>query len=82
MIIQTISILCYSCGSKGQKKGSARAVEESEEGEDDPALPIPNTGVFTGEGGSAVMIDSILLIAVTVGVIAAAWLLIKQAERD
>lgn len=82
MILQTISILCYSCGSKGQKKGSARAVEESEEGEDEPALPVPDTGRFTCEGSSVVMVDSISLIAVTVGVIAAAWLLTKQAERE
>ena len=86
MILQTISILCYNWGSKGQKKGSARVtikiVEESEEGEDEPALPVPDTGRFTCEGSSVVMVDSISLIAVTVGVIAAAWLLTKQAERE
>lgn len=75
--------------AKVKKKGSARVtikiVEESEEGEeveDEPALPVPDTDRFTCEGSSVVMVDSISLIAVTVGVIAAAWLLTKQAERE
>ena len=72
----------FSEPESGSARATFRIVEESEEGENDPALPIPNTGVFTGEGSSAVMVDGIALVAITIGIIAAAWLLTKQAERE
>lgn len=65
------------------ESGSARATFKIvEESKDNPGIPVPDTGVFTGEGGGIEVVNDDLFFAVIIGVVAVAWLSVRQAKRE
>ena len=65
------------------ESGTARATFKIiEEGKDNPGISVPDTGVFTGEGGGIEVVNDDLFFAVIIGVVAVAWLSVRQAKRE
>ena len=43
---------------------------------------VPNTGVFTGEGGSAEVTNNFVATVAVVGIVVAAGVLMKKTKRE
>ena len=69
----------FSEPESGTARASFKIVEESDDGEEN--VLVPNTGVFTGEGGSVEIVSNLVAIAATVGIIVAAGVLMKKAKQ-
>ena len=69
----------FSEPESGTARASFKIIEESDDEEEN--VPVPNTGVFTGEGGSA-EITNIFVATVTVaGIVVVAGVLMKKEKR-
>ena len=64
----------------GSARASFKIVEEKTEDEED--VPVPNTGAFTSEGGSAKTTDIILPTVAIIGLTIIAWILAKRTEKE
>ncbi|MBR0467299.1 hypothetical protein IJJ53_00060 [Candidatus Saccharibacteria bacterium] len=70
----------FSEPESGNARASFKIIEEiiDDEGE---TVPVPSTGAFTGEGGSAEMINDFTAAIVVIGIGAVANFLIRKARR-
>lgn len=67
----------------GSAKATFKIVEpKTEDDDDDENVPVPNTGAFTSEGGSAKTTDVILPTAAIIGLTIIAWILAKRTEKE
>lgn len=64
----------------GSAKASFKIVEPKTD-DDDKDIVVPNTGVFTSEGGSAEITSDSLIIAMIVGVVVVTGVLMKKEKR-
>ena len=55
---------------------------KTEDDDDDENVPVPDTGAFTSEGGSAKTTDLILPTAAIIGLTIIAWILAKRTEKE
>lgn len=65
--------------------GSAKAsfkIVEPKTNDDDEDVVVPDTGVFTGEGGSAEIANELMVITVISGIIIATSILIRKTRRE
>ena len=69
----------FSEPESGTARASFKIVEESDDEEEN--VPVPNTGAFTGEGGSAEIVSNLVAITATVGIIVVAGVLMKKAKQ-
>ena len=69
----------FSEPESGTARASFKIVEENDDEEEN--VPVPDTGVFTGEGGSAEIVSNLMVIAATVGIIVAAGVLMKKVKQ-
>lgn len=69
----------FSEPESGTAKASFKIVEESDDEEEN--VPVPNTGVFTGEGGSAEITSNLVATVAVVGIVAIAGVLMKKTKR-
>lgn len=60
----------------GSARASFKIVEEDEEN-----IPVPNTGIFTGEGNSVEMANDLTAIVAIVGIVIAVGILTRKARR-
>ena len=70
----------FSEPESGTARASFKIVEESDDEEEN--VPIPNTGVFTGESGSAEITNDLLITTATVETVIVAGILIKKEKRE
>ena len=70
----------FSEPESGTARASFKIVEESDDEEEN--VPVPNTGVFTGEGGSAVIANNFVATVAVVGIVATAGVLMKKTKRE
>ena len=69
----------------GSAKATFKIVEPKTEDNDDnndEDVPVPNTGAFTSEGGSAKTTDNTTLIATIIGFTIIVWSLSRKAEEE
>lgn len=64
----------------GSAKATFKIVEEAID--EDENLPVPNTGAFTSEGGSAKATSGTVSIAVMTGLMIAAWSVIRKSKKE
>ena len=69
----------FSEPESGTARASFKIVEESDDEEEN--VPVPNTGVFTGEGGSAEITNNFVATVAVVGIVAIAGVLMKKTKR-
>ena len=69
----------FSEPESGTARASFKIVEESDDEEEN--VSVPNTGVFTGEGGSAEITNDFLVITMIVGVVVVTGVLMKKEKR-
>ena len=70
----------FSEPESGTAKASFKIVEESDDEEDN--VSPPNTGVFTGEGGSAEITNNFVAAVAVAGIVLAAGVLMKKTKRE
>ena len=70
----------FSEPESGSAKASFKIVEPKTD-DDDEDIVVPNTGVFTSEGGSVEIVNDFLITIVIVGVVVAAGVLMKKERR-
>ena len=70
----------FSEPESGTAKASFKIVEESDDEEEN--VPVPNTGVFTGEGGSAEIINNFVATVAVAGIVVVADVLMKKTKRE
>ena len=70
----------FSEPESGTARASFKIVEESDDEEEN--VPVPNTGVFTGEGGSAEITNDFVATVAVVGIVAIAGVLMKKTKRE
>ena len=70
----------FSEPESGTAKASFKIVEESDDEEE--TAPVPNTGVFTGEGGSAKITNNFVATIAVAGIVVAAGVLMKKTKRE
>ena len=70
----------FSEPESGTAKASFKIVEESDDEEEN--VPVPNTGVFTGEGGSAEITNNFVATIVVAGIVVVAGVLMKKTKRE
>ena len=67
----------------GSAKATFKIVEPKTEDDDDGEnVPVPDTGAFTSEGGSAKTTDVILPTVAIIGLTIIAWILAKRTEKE
>ena len=69
----------FSEPESGTAKASFKIVEESDDKEED--VPVPNTGMFTSEGGSAKIANNFVAPVALIGIVIAAGVLMKKTKR-
>ena len=65
----------------GSAKASFKIIEEPVDNEEDKVVPVPNTGAFTSEGGSAKIANDLMVAIAIIGVAVAAGVLTKREKR-
>ncbi|MBQ3440731.1 hypothetical protein IJG27_00220, partial [Candidatus Saccharibacteria bacterium] len=70
----------FSEPESGSAKASFKIVEPKTD-DDDEDIVVPNTGVFTSEGGSVEITNDSLVITMIVGVVVATGVLMKKEKR-
>ncbi|MBQ3413605.1 hypothetical protein IJH33_02020, partial [Candidatus Saccharibacteria bacterium] len=70
----------FSEPESGTARASFKIVEESVDEEEN--VPVPNTGVFTGEGGSAEIANNFVATVVVSGIVVVAGVLMKKTKRE
>ena len=65
----------------GSAKATFKIVEEKS-GEDDGDVPVPNTGTFTSDGGSAKATNIAIPAVIIIGFTIVAWILAKKTEQE
>ncbi|MBR3052063.1 hypothetical protein IKG60_00385 [Candidatus Saccharibacteria bacterium] len=67
----------------GSAKASFKIVEaKPDDDEDEEDIPVPNTGAFTSEGGSAKIAGGIISSVVIISIVIAKWFLIRKARQE
>ena len=69
----------FSEPESGTARASFKIVEESDDEEEN--VLVPNTGVFTGEGGSAEITNNFVATVAVAGIIVVAGVLMKRMKR-
>lgn len=77
----------FSEPDSGSAKAYFKIVEESDDDDDDEddneeVIPVPNTGVFTGEGGSAKMTYDVVSASMIIGIIAIVGIMIRKRQNE
>ena len=70
----------FSEPESGTARASFKIVEESDDEEEN--VPVPNTGVFTGEGGSAEITNNFVATIAVAGIVVVAGVLVKKTKRE
>ncbi|MBQ3325792.1 hypothetical protein IJG79_01430, partial [Candidatus Saccharibacteria bacterium] len=70
----------FSEPESGTARASFKIVEESDDEEENAS--VPNTGVFTGEGGSAEVTNDFVAIVAVAGIVVVAGVLMKKTKRE
>ena len=70
----------FSEPESGTARASFKIVEESDDEEEN--IPVPNTGMFTGERGSAEIANNYVATVAVVGIVVVAGVLMKKAKRE
>ena len=70
----------FSEPEPGSAKASFKIVEESDDEEED--ISVPDTGVFTGEGGSAELANIFMAAVALAGIVVVAGVLMKRANGN
>ena len=70
----------FSEPESGIARASFKIVEESDDEEEN--VLVPDTGVFTGEGGSAEITNNCVATVAVVGIVVAAGVLMKKTKRE
>ena len=70
----------FSEPESGTARASFKIAEESDDEEEN--VPVPNTGVFTGEGGSAEIINNFVATVAVAGIVVVADVLMKKTKRE
>lgn len=70
----------FSEPESGTARASFKIVEESDDEEEN--VPVPNTGVFTGEGGSAEITNNFVTTIAVAGIVVVAGVLVKKTKRE
>lgn len=69
----------FSEPESGTARASFKIVEESDDEEED--ISVPDTGVFTGEGGSAEITNNFVVTVAVAGIVVAIGVLVKKEKR-
>ena len=70
----------FSEPESGIARASFKIVEESNDEEEN--VPVPDTGVFTGEGGSAEINNNFVATIVAAGIVVVTGVLMKKTKRE
>lgn len=70
----------FSEPESGTARASFKIVEENDDEEEN--VPVPNTGMFTGEGGSAEIANNFVATVAVVGIVVVAGVLMKKTKRE
>ncbi len=70
----------FSEPESGTARASFKIVEESDDEEENES--VPNTGVFTGEGGSAGITNNFVATVAVAGIVIVAGVLMKKTKRE
>lgn len=70
----------FSDPESGTARASFKIVEDSDDEEEN--VSVPNTGVFTGEGGSAEIINNFVATVAVAGIVVVAGVLMKKTKRE
>ena len=70
----------FSEPESGTARASFKIVEESDDEEEN--VPVPNTGVFTSEGGSAETTNNFVATIAVAGIVVVAGVLVKKTKRE
>ena len=70
----------FSEPESGTARASFKIVEESDDEEEN--VPVPNTGVFTGEGGSAEITNNFVATVAVAGIVVVVGVLMKKTKRE
>jgi len=70
----------FSEPESGTARASFKIVEESDDEEED--ISVPDTGVFTGEGGSAEIANNFMATVALAGIVVVAGVLMKRANGN
>ena len=70
----------FSEPESGTARASFKIVEASDDEEEN--IPVPNTGMFTGEGGSAEITNIFMAASAVAGIVVAAGVLMKKTKRE
>ena len=70
----------FSEPESGTARASFKIVEESDDEEEN--VSVPNTGVFTGEGGSAEITNILVAASAVAGIVVVAGVLMKKTKRE
>lgn len=75
----------FSMPESGSAKAHFKIVEESDDDDEDDEhefIPVPNSGVFTGEGGTAEVVSDIMPLIVIVGIAIVARMLTRKTNQQ
>lgn len=70
----------FSEPESGTARASFKIVEDSDDEEEN--VSVPNTGVFTGEGGSAEIINNFVATVAVAGIVVVTGVLMKKTKRE